>query len=147
MKARISACVGVIVLALSLEGLAKPPEGKGKGAHGATPFIEFPVPARSVGVMQVPAHAAHGFGHHGPGKAPEAAIAAGKGAGFAQGKGNDFGHGIGHGKRDTLGGGNNITGDAVGGDLRASQAALPMPTGAFPATDKKPAAIPECGAR
>ncbi|TAK85587.1 MAG: hypothetical protein EPO20_11325 [Betaproteobacteria bacterium] len=45
-------CVGVAVLAVSLQAGAQPPDGKGRPEHaGASPFIRFPVPQRSVGVI------------------------------------------------------------------------------------------------
>jgi hypothetical protein len=46
-------CIGVGVLVVSLQAGAQPPEGKGRPEHaGASPFIRFPVPQRSVGVMR-----------------------------------------------------------------------------------------------
>ena len=49
----IARCIGLAVFAASLQALAQPPEGKGKPAHaGASPFIRFPVPQQSVGVVR-----------------------------------------------------------------------------------------------
>jgi len=49
----IARCIGVAVFAASLQAMAQPPEGKGKPAHaGASPFIRFPVPQQSVGVVR-----------------------------------------------------------------------------------------------
>lgn len=49
----IARCISAAVLAASLQAIAQPPEGKGKPAHaGASPFIRFPVPQQSVGVVR-----------------------------------------------------------------------------------------------
>lgn len=46
-------CIGVGVLVVSLQAGAQPPEGKGRPEHaGASPFVRFPVPQRSVGVRR-----------------------------------------------------------------------------------------------
>lgn len=48
----LTQCVGIVLFSISLLTLAQPPEGKGKPAHaGPSPFIQFPVPQNSVGVM------------------------------------------------------------------------------------------------
>ncbi len=48
----ITRCISLAVFAASLQAFAQPPDGKGKPAHaGASPFIRFPVPQQSVGVV------------------------------------------------------------------------------------------------
>jgi hypothetical protein len=60
---RIVWSMGIIALAFSLDGMGNPPPGKGKPAPtGPSPFIEFPVPQRAVGVVQ--ARDATAFGKH-----------------------------------------------------------------------------------
>lgn len=49
----ITRCISLAVFAASLQAFAQPPDGKGKPAHaGASPFIRFPVPQQSVGVVR-----------------------------------------------------------------------------------------------
>lgn len=46
-------CIGVAVFAASLQAGAQPPQGKGKPEDaGPSPFIRFPVPQHSVGVIR-----------------------------------------------------------------------------------------------
>lgn len=45
-------CMAVVVFAAALQAGAQPPEGKGKRERaGPSPFISFPVPRHSVGVV------------------------------------------------------------------------------------------------
>jgi hypothetical protein len=49
----IARCIGVAVLVVSLQARAQAPEGKGRPEHaGASPFIRFPVPQNSVGLIR-----------------------------------------------------------------------------------------------
>jgi hypothetical protein len=49
---RVAWSIGIVALAFSVDGLGQPPEGKGKRPQGGhSPFIEFPVPHKSVGVV------------------------------------------------------------------------------------------------
>lgn len=70
-RARIAACAGLAVFVLSLEASAKPPHAKGKAHPGNTPFIEFPVPGKAVGVIEIPGHAMKQLKSQGFGKAQE----------------------------------------------------------------------------
>lgn len=46
-------CMGATFFVVSLQTGAQPPEGKGRPDHaGASPFIRFPVPQHSVGIMR-----------------------------------------------------------------------------------------------
>ena len=61
---RVAWSIGIVALAFSVDGLGRPPEGKGKPAHaGPSPFIEFPVPQHAVGVIHSRAVRGLGKGH------------------------------------------------------------------------------------
>lgn len=122
----IARCISLAVFAASLQALAQPPEGKGKPAHaGPSPFIRFPVPQQSVGVVP---------------RSQAAAVAEPRAGGLAGKSFND------------VAGVNSPAGvESPSGAFSANAAKLPEPvvlaSGAGPSPAQKKAPPPECGAR
>jgi hypothetical protein len=132
-------CMGVAFFAASFQAIAGPPEGKGKPAHaGPSPFIHFPVPQRSVGVLrqsQAAAAKAGGLAEKMRGDIP-------RWSGRSAGRGDAFGKGAG----SALVVFQSTTGVVDVEAAKPPEPVLPATGPGFPLVEKE-APLPECGGR